>query len=108
MKKIDKEQLYKTVEEGIEEKYLLDMHEVIFRLDSDNKFYYTFDSSRSPNDKDFTYSITNPFEDLAARDGEGELIDDGDAIDTVYLSHLTEEYTQNILQELEEQKELSR
>jgi len=59
----------------------------------------TFDSSHSPNDKDFTYSIINPFEDLAAIDEEGELIE-GDAIDTTCLSNLAEEYTQDIIQEL--------
>lgn len=101
MKKINKEQLHKTVKEGIEEKYLLDMYEVIFRIDRENKFYYTFDNFHSPTDKDFTYSITNPFENLAARDAGGELIE-GDAIDTIYLSNLAEEYTQNIIQELKE------
>ena len=105
MKKINKEQLYKTVEEGIKEKYLLDMYEVIFRLDGDNKFYYTFDSFHSPKDKDFTYSITNPFEDLASIDEEGELLE-GDAIDTTCLANLAEEYTQDIIQELKEQEEL--
>ncbi|MFY9104425.1 hypothetical protein NG776_08405 [Aliarcobacter cryaerophilus] len=96
--KISKNKLCKVLSEGIVHKQFANKYELVIRLDRDYQFYYNFDLFYNQDDLDFVFCIKKDFEKLDAIDKDGKYIEG--EIDEEYLDYWVQEYTDEILSEL--------